>query len=274
MRARGSCEQGWRACKSPLPPKPAPAQAIQRIHLHMPAFLPVLAWVCLILGFACAVGIAVHTLRHPQSMWIMSVVWPITGLYLGPLAVHFYRKSLPVSERDPASLHLHDAGKRFENLPPTLLQNLIAVFHCGAGCTLGDIVAENVAPALGLSFGERLLLDFAFAWAFGIAFQYVTIAPMRGLSFFPGLAAAARADTISIALFQAGMCAWMVLTHGVLFRAPHLTPHSAIFWFMMQIAMIAGTFAALPANAWLIRKGWKEKMPTVDPSQLASASAA
>lgn len=44
-------------------------------------------------------------------------------------------------------------------------------------------------------------------------------------------------------------------------------PDMAVFWFMMQIAMIAGTFTALPANAWLIRKGWKEKMPPLDPSQ-------
>ena len=37
---------------------------------------------------------------------------------------------------------------------------------------------------------------------------------------------------------------------------------------MMQIAMIVGTATAVPANAWLIRKGWKEKMPMVDSSQM------
>jgi hypothetical protein len=40
------------------------------------------------------------------------------------------------------------------------------------------------------------------------------------------------------------------------------------FWFTMQIAMIAGFFTALPVNAWLIRKGWKEKMPKVDPTKM------
>jgi hypothetical protein len=24
---------------------------------------------------------------HPQQMWIMNLVWPITGLYAGPLAL-------------------------------------------------------------------------------------------------------------------------------------------------------------------------------------------
>jgi hypothetical protein len=30
---------------------------------------------------------------------------------------------------------------------------------------------------------------------------------------------------------------------------------------MMQIAMIIGWATSYPANVWLIRKGWKEKMP-------------
>ena len=29
---------------------------------------------------------------------------------------------------------------------------------------------------------------------------------------------------------------------------------------MMQIGMIVGFFTAWPVNAWLIRKGWKERM--------------
>jgi hypothetical protein len=35
----------------------------------------------------------------------------------------------------------------------------------------------------------------------------------------------------------------------------------AVFWFMMQIAMIVGWATAYPANTWLLRKGWKERMP-------------
>ena len=237
----------------------------------MPAWLPLLAWISLLIGFACALGITVHTLRRPQSMWIMSVVWPITGLYLGPFAVRLYLKSLPVSTRDS---HIHHVPERLRNAPPTILQNLIAVFHCGAGCTLGDILAESLVPAIGLAFagefGTKLICDFCLAWLIGIAFQYVTIAPMRGLSFGPSLVAAARADTVSIALFEVGMFAWMAFTHYVLFAAHTIGLGSPVFWFMMQIAMIIGTFTALPANAWLIRKGWKEKMPPLDPAQLGA----
>jgi Domain of unknown function (DUF4396) len=82
--------------------------------------------------------------------------------------------------------------------------------HCGSGCTLGDLLAEWLAfavPAVALWFGYQTLfsekmfavwiLDFVFAFVFGIAFQYFTIAPMRGLSVKEGLIAALKADTLS-----------------------------------------------------------------------------
>jgi hypothetical protein len=237
-----------------------------------PHWLLIVAWISIAICLACALGLAIHTILRPQKMAIMGVVWPITALYLGPVAVAMYRRALPVSEKKPLSPAMKAAMEQHKGDPPTLLQNLLAVFHCGAGCSLGDLIAESIVPALGLTFagafGSKLVLDFAFAYVLGIAFQYFTIVPMRGLSFGKGLLAAARADTISIALFEVGMFAWMAITYYRLFPAPHLNPGHAVFWFMMQIAMIIGTFTALPANAWLIREGWKEKMPQPDPSQV------
>ncbi len=119
-----------------------------------------------------------------------------------------------------------------------------------------------------------MIFDFLFAYLIGVAFQYFTIVPMRGLSFGKGVIAAVRADTISILLFEVGMFGWMAIGYYWLFPAPHLKPNMAACWFMMQVAMIAGFLTALPANVWLIRKGWKEKMPQPDPAQLEAAPAA
>lgn len=94
---------------------------------------------------------------------------------------------------------------------------------------------------------------------------------MRGLSLGKGIVAAARADTLSIMMFEVGMFGWMAISWYLLFPAPHLDPGEAVFWFMMQIAMIAGFFTAIPANAWLIKIGWKEKMPMIDPVQMREA---
>ena len=251
------------------------APAVLGILLCMapyPEWLHICAWLYVSICFACALGLAVHTLMRPQRMWIMSVVWPVTALYMGPFAVYMYRKSLPLLAMKTVSPQMKAIQEQFKDAPPTMIQNCIAVFHCGAGCTLGDIAAESMVPALGLTFagefGSKLVLDFVFAYILGIAFQYFTIAPMRGLSFGKGLVAAAKADTISIVLFEIGMFGWMAITYFLLFPSPHLDHGMAVFWFMMQIAMIAGFFTALPANASLIHKGWKEKMPEVDPQQM------
>ena len=237
-----------------------------------PQWLHIIAWIWIALCLGSSLLILVRTLRTPQKMWIMDVVWPITALYFGPFAVSLYRKALPVSAKEPPSPEMKAMMERHKDDPPTRIQNSIAVFHCGAGCSIGDAIAERLVPAPGLNFagefGTKLLFDFAFAYVLGVAFQYFTIVPMRGLSFGKGLMAAIRADTISIALFEVGMFAWMAIVHYWLFVSPRLDPGMAAFWFMMQVAMIAGFFTALPANQWLIRKGWKEKMPPVDPERM------
>ncbi len=53
----------------------------------------------------------------------------------------------------------------------------------------------------------------------------------------------------------------MSLTHYVLFPNPHLKPSDVVFWFMMQVGMILGFFASYPVNSFLLKIGWKEKMP-------------
>ena len=76
-----------------------------------------------------------------------------------------------------------------------------------------------------------------------------------------GLVSAIRADTLAIIAFEIGVFAWMTFAHYVLFPRPHLQPTDAVFWFMMQIGMIVGSFTSYPANLFLLNTGWKEKMP-------------
>jgi hypothetical protein len=155
---------------------------------------------------------------------------------------------------------------------PARDQIAVAAAHCGAGCTIGDIIGEASLFAIGGSFatyvagsefGTKLVTDFVLAYILGIFFQYFTIVPMRGMSPLKGILAGMRADTISILAFEIGMFGWMALTRFVFFPEPHrIHPNMAVFWFMMQIAMIVGWATAYPANTWLLRKGWKEKMPS------------
>jgi hypothetical protein len=97
----------------------------------------------------------------------------------------------------------------------------------------------------------------AFAWLFGIAFQYFAIKPMRSLSVKQGLIAPIKSDTLSILTFEIGLFGWMALTFFVFFHHPHLGPTQAGYWFMMQIGMILGFFTSYPMNRWLIKAGFR-----------------
>lgn len=61
--------------------------------------------------------------------------------------------------------------------------------------------------------------------------------------------------------YEACLLGWMALMTFVFFPAPHhLHPDSSVYWFMMQIGMVAGFFTAWPVSTWLIRAGVKEAM--------------
>lgn len=225
-----------------------------------PEWLNWLAWISLAAAFLCAFVILIHEFTKPQKMFIMNLVWPITALYWSVAALRAY---FTIGQKMTKQHRAAENRRANEKTSPS--QIAVAVTHCGAGCVLGDILAESAVAAFALNFagGEfptRLLVDFLLAWFFGVIFQYFTIVPMRGLSPGKGLIAAIRADTFSILAFQIGMYAWMALTRFVLFPNPRLQPNQPVFWFMMQIGMIVGFFTSWPANALLLRRGWKEKM--------------
>ncbi len=235
----------------------------------IPTWFHVTAISYLALGAVCCVGIAIHMMRHPQKMWIMSLVWPITALFGTIAVVGLYIQDLRRSRS--SSAHAHGGSK-----PPFPIVVAKGALHCGAGCTLGDILAEWLAflvPGIAVAFGWHSLfadkifavwvLDYIFAYAFGIAFQYFTIKPMRDLTPMQGLVAAIKADTLSLTAWQVGMYGFVAVSKFVVFwRIFHaaMTTDSAEFWFVMQIAMICGFLTSYPVNAWLVRNGLKEAM--------------
>ena len=107
------------------------------------------------------------------------------------------------------------------------------------------------------------VLDFIFAFAIGIAFQYFTIVPMRHLRITAGIRAALKADALSLTAWQIGMYGFMAFASLYYFRhlfGVKLEVDSVEFWFMMQIAMLCGFLTSYPVNWWPLRSGIKEMM--------------
>lgn len=227
-----------------------------------PPWLTLVSWIAIFVGVLSALALVgdIWLGRRRQRMAIMNLVWPITGLYFGPVALWAYARWA----RAPRQNEAHDAGHGKHGERPLWQAGLIGVSHCGAGCTVGDVVGELLVFTLGiLFFGSHLVtvyvVDFTLAFIAGIVFQYFAIAPMRGLGLGEGIVAALKADTLSLAAFEVGMFAWMALSSEVLFH-PRLEPNQPAFWFMMQVAMLLGFATSYPANLWLIERGLKERM--------------
>jgi hypothetical protein len=269
-----------------------------------PGWLTAVAWLYLAVCFCCAGVIAYDILgnHRRQPMGVMNFVFPITALYFGPFALAFYWRwarsgrrmtmsqlsmteaslvhgAMPQAAAAPAGQHAHhdmgapagrdgdpDPGSRAVRSRPRWVMMATEVSHCGAGCSVGDVISEFVIFAAaftiaGLTLGAEYVGDYLLALLLGIIFQYFAIAPMRGLGLRDGLVAATKADFISLTAFEIGLFGWMAIMTFVLFPAPHnLMPNAAAFWLLMQVGMIIGFFTSWPANVWLIKRGIKVPM--------------
>ena len=231
----------------------------------MPVWLEFYSRLSLLIAAACFLIIFVDILSgYRQHMWIMNIVWPLTALYAGPFALlAYYTLGRSGSGKNRQQHEMHHRNSRAADRP--FWQSvLLGTTHCGSGCTLGDITAEWFLHFIPVTlFGMQLLtawsLDFVAAFIFGIAFQYYSIKPMRTVTLTAGLSAAVKADTLSLTAWQIGMYGWMGISIFVIF-GHEIPKDNPVFWFMMQIAMLAGFATSYPVNWWLIRKGIKEMM--------------
>lgn len=226
----------------------------------IPQGVHIAAIALLMLGVLCASYMAWQMKRTPPKMAVMRFVWPLCALFAGPLLIWFYHRYAGM-----------DSGKT-----PYAAKVAKGTLHCGAGCSLADLICENVAhfaPGVLAFFGMGTIfeteifaqwtMDYVFALLIGIVFQYFAIAPMRDLSVGDGIVAATKADVLSLTSWQVGMYGFMGLAHFVLFPAlfgGKVDAGSPVFWVAMQIAMLAGFATAYFPNWWLIRSGLKEEM--------------
>jgi hypothetical protein len=230
------------------------------------AMLHALAVLSLAVAVLCAIAIAwdVFVRGNRQQMGVMDIVWPVTALYSGPLGLWAYFRIGRLSTHR-AMMAAKARGETPPGKAKPFAQKVgIGTTHCGAGCSLGDLCAETLMYFFPFTlFGRGIFagwaVDFAFAFAIGIAFQYFSIKPMRQLSPKQALVQALKADSLSLTAWQVGMYGWMAIATFLIFGT-ELGKTDPVFWFMMQAAMLAGFVTSYPVNWWLIRKGIKESM--------------
>ncbi|MEG0239952.1 DUF4396 domain-containing protein [Anaerorhabdus sp.] len=257
----------------------------------------------ILLGIFCAIIITIDLLLHPQEMMVMNFVWPINALWAGPLCVWAYftigkhrKMKMPMDMNDkdmdmkqmdmPMNMNDKDMDMKQMDMPmnmndkdmdmkqmdmPTKKEKyssywqgiIVDTLHCGAGCTLADLIGPVLFTFIPfalfnqLTYGEWVL-DFVIALIIGATFQYAAIAPMKKEKGFSVWIQALKIDFLSLSSWQIGMYGWMAIVIFILFgRLSITTPE---FWFMMQIAMCFGFITAYPMNWFLVLKGIKTGM--------------
>lgn len=121
----------------------------------VPDWLHVLAIFSLVIAGLCALVIAADEVRHPQKMGIMNVVWPINALYFGPVGLWAYFAIGRKSTKEHMEQQEHSGEEQAKDEPKDPVKKAekkgmkpfwqivsVGVTHYGAGCTLGDIIAE------------------------------------------------------------------------------------------------------------------------------------
>jgi hypothetical protein len=117
----------------------------------------VVGWIALAIAFVCAGAILLDIVvgGHRQRMAIMNWVYPITALYWGPVAVWFYVKRgrrMSVRWARQHDMGVGEMQSSGDEEPRSYWafasKNWWPISkgtsHCGAGCTLGDIVGEGI----------------------------------------------------------------------------------------------------------------------------------
>jgi len=217
-----------------------------------------------ILNIAVSALLAVWSIldlqRRPPPMTVMTWVWPFTFLWGGVLALAMYL-GFGRAPRQHEEHGMHH-GQR-----PMWQSVALGATHCGAGCSLADIIVESGLFVFGIGFvalGHKVfgnwIVDYAMALVIGVAFQYGAQAPMSDAPRSTVLWQSFKSDVLSLSFWQIGMYGWMAISIFVLFDEPTMKPDHWVFWLMMQLAMLAGFVTTCPVNWWLIRSGVKEAM--------------
>lgn len=214
-------------------------------------------------GIIIAIVLACNVMRNKQTMRIMNIVWVLTGLwghYMALAAYYGFGKQKKVTMEGDMKMDMPMDQMNMEVGHSNWQSIALSALHCGAGCTLADILGEGFTYFVPMSIWVGWTIDFILALIIGIYFQYSAIREMERISSRDALWRACKADFLSLVSWQIGMYGWMAIVYFVLFKDVSLNKGSWIFWFMMQIAMFFGFCFAYPMNALLIKWGIKKGM--------------
>jgi len=224
--------------------------------LMVPGWLTAISWVFVALAVLSAGALLydVYGRGYRQRVRAMEAVWPISALYLGPLALLVYaRWGRPRSEK---------WQREHGGAPEKSLSAAAATggLSGGAASTVAHFIGVPLVVLSGLTlFGIDLWALIAvigvLATALLFVFEYfLSTAQGRGVASRAGVGVALLIALVTVLAFDVGMGGWMILLHFSGLMPP---PTDVAFLFLMQIGLVLGLVTGYPAVAWLVGRGTK-----------------
>ncbi len=223
------------------------------VHAGPPDWLTPLAWVFVALAVAGAIAVAVDVYGrgYRQRVRPMELVWLLSALWLGPLALPLYaRVGRPRTVRWQAE---HGTP------PPALVADATSGgLPGGAASLVAHVIGVPLVLATGwtiagLDLWVMILVIAAMATVLLFAFEYLS-GRRTGARTGSSVAIALMVATVTVLAFDVGMGGWMLLLHvnGLM-----PAPGDVTFLFLMQIGIAVGFLTGFPAVAYLLRRGIK-----------------
>ncbi len=139
-----------------------------------------------------------------------------------------------------------------------------STMHCVAGDGVGILAGAVIESYLALSQPMGIALEYVLGFGFGwTIFQALFMRSVFGGSYRKSLRKTFLAEFFSMNILMAAMLP--VVAFGRLAIGTILVPRMPEFWFVMSMALLVGFVAAFPMNWWLVARGLKHGMMTVQP---------
>lgn len=153
-------------------------------------------------GIVSAIIIFIDTMKRPQEMKIMRPVWILTGLWASYIGLLVYALIGRSDERgndkmDMGGMDMNMDMSKDEGMQMSVSPVRIAIsptkvalstLHCGAGCTLADLIGETITMALPLAiaifviYGQQLpknTVEFWFMMQIAMCCGFLTAYPVN-----------------------------------------------------------------------------------------------
>lgn len=125
-----------------------------------------------------------------------------------------------------------------------------ATLHCLLGCGIGEVAGMIIATYTGMSMTGSMILAISLGFVFGFALGIVPLV-RKGFSFSKAFRIILVAEGLSIVVMEAFEAITQLAIPGVM----EAGLSDGIFWLGMIASLIAGFFAALPVNIYMIKRG-------------------